>query len=132
VTTQEDEILKKVVYSVKQQEPLGKEVGVQEYAIVMSELSVIDCVLLRGERLVVPKKLQEKLVEITHEGLQGLTKTKSYLRNRLWFPGMDIMTERIDLLHNDVTRREARGELWSLWSQGGKIFQDGYCRKRMF
>ena len=93
--TQEDEILKKVVYSVKQQEPLGKEVGVQEYASVMSELSVIDGVLLRGERLVVPKKHQEKVVEITHEGLQGITKTKSYLRSRLWFPGMDIMTERI-------------------------------------
>ena len=93
--TQEDEILKKVVYSVKQQEPLGKEVGVQEYASVMSDLSVIDGVLLRGERLVVPKKLQEKVVEITHEGLQGITKTKSYLRSRLWFPGLAIMTERI-------------------------------------
>jgi hypothetical protein len=43
---------------------------------------------------VVPKKLQEKVVEITHEGLQGITKTKTYLRSRLWFPGMD-MTERI-------------------------------------
>jgi hypothetical protein len=60
----------------------------------MSELSVIDGVLLRGERLVVPKKLQEKVVEIAHEGHQGITKTKSYLRSRLWFPGMD-MTERI-------------------------------------
>ena len=70
-------------------------VGVQAYASVMSELSVIDGVLLRGERLVVPKKLQEKVVEIAHEGHQGITKTKSYLRSRLWFPGMDIMTERI-------------------------------------
>ena len=93
--TQEDEILQKVVCSVKQQEPLGKEVGVQAYASVMSELSVIDGVLLRGERLVVPKKLQEKVVEIAHEGHQGITKTKSYLRSRLWFPGMDMMTERI-------------------------------------
>ncbi|CAB4028690.1 Retrovirus-related Pol poly from transposon [Paramuricea clavata] len=58
--TQEDEILQKVVYSVKQQEPLGKEVGVKAYASVMSELSVIDGVLLRAERLVVPEKLQEK------------------------------------------------------------------------
>jgi hypothetical protein len=70
-------------------------VGVQACASVMSALSVIDGVLLRGERLVVPKKLQEKVVEIAHEGYQGITKTKSYLRSRLWFPGMDIMTERI-------------------------------------
>jgi hypothetical protein len=24
-------------------------------------------------------------------------------------------------MHNDVTRREARGELWSLWSQAGLV-----------
>jgi hypothetical protein len=35
-------------------------------------------------------------------------------------------------MHNDATGHEARGELWSLRSQGGEIFQDGYCRKRMF
>ena len=93
--TQDDEILQKVLRSVKLQEPLCKEAEVQAYASVMSESSVIDGVLLRGERLVVPKKLQEKVVEIAHEGHQGITKTKSYLRSRLWFPGMDIMTERV-------------------------------------
>ena len=89
---QDDEILQ-VMRSVKLQEPLGKEAEVQAYASVMSELSVIDGVLLRGERLVVPNKLQENVVEIAHEG--HVMKTKSYLRSRLWFPGMDIMTERV-------------------------------------
>ena len=48
--TQDDEILQ-VMRSVKLQEPLGKEAEVQAYASVMSELSVIDGVLLRGEKI---------------------------------------------------------------------------------
>ncbi len=93
--TQEDEVLQKIMHAVTTQQTLGKELEVQAYASVMSELSVIDGVLLRGERLVVPRKLQEKVVQIAHEGHQGITKTKRYLRSRLWFPGMDTMTERI-------------------------------------
>lgn len=47
--TQDNEILQKVMRSVKLQEPLDKEAEVQAYATVMSELSVIDGALLRGE-----------------------------------------------------------------------------------
>ena len=65
--TQDDEILQKVMRSVKLQEPLRKEAEVQAYASVISESSVIDSVLLTGERLVVAKKLWEKVVEIANK-----------------------------------------------------------------
>ena len=39
--------------------------------------------------------LQKKVVDAAHEGHQGITKTKSFLRSRLWFPGMDAMVERM-------------------------------------
>ena len=32
---------------------------------------------------------------MAHEGHQGITKTKSFLRSLLWFPGMDAMAERM-------------------------------------
>jgi hypothetical protein len=35
----------------------------------------------------------------------------------------------IDLMHNDVTKHDARGEFCSYSSHGGKIIQHGHCRK---
>ncbi len=108
--TQEDEVLQKIMHAVTTQQTLGKELEVQAYASVMSELSVIDGVLLRGKRLVVPRKLQEKVVQIAHEGHQGITKTKRYLRSRLWFPGMDTMTELSeDVCCAKLRRRKLQG-----------------------
>ena len=43
--------------------------------------------------LVVPRSLREKVVRLAHEGHQGVTKTKEYLRTRVWFPGLDGMVE---------------------------------------
>ena len=65
------------------------------YKLVRSELSVANGIRLRGSRIVVPKALQRRVVKISHEGHQGIVKTKQLLRSAVWFPGMDRMTEDI-------------------------------------
>ena len=45
--------------------------------------------VLRGDRIVVPAKLRQRMVEIAHEEHQGLVRTKKLLRAHVWFPGMD-------------------------------------------
>ena len=40
-------------------------------------------VILRGTRIAVPKKLQERVVNLAHEGHQGVVKTKSLLRKKV-------------------------------------------------
>ena len=65
------------------------------YKLARSELSVANGVLLRGSRIVVPKALQRRVVNISHEVHQGIVKTKQLLRSAAWFPGMDRMTEEI-------------------------------------
>ncbi len=63
---------------------------------IASELSVTESgVLLRGRRIVVPASLRKKMVEIAHEGHQGLIKTKALLRAKMWFPGLDSMVADI-------------------------------------
>ena len=49
--------------------------------------------VVRGPRIVVPGTLRDKVVKLAHEGHQGVTKTKEYLRTRVWFPGLDKMVE---------------------------------------
>ena len=51
-------------------------------------------VVLRGTRVAVPSKLQQRVVNLAHEGHQGVVKTKALLREKVWFPGIDQMVEK--------------------------------------
>jgi len=67
-----------------------------------SELSVTENgILLRGHRVVIPVTMRRKVVQIVHEGHQGLLKTKSLLRVKVWFPYIDKLTE--DIVKNCAT-----------------------------
>uniref|UniRef100_H2ZZ81 Gypsy retrotransposon integrase-like protein 1 n=1 Tax=Latimeria chalumnae TaxID=7897 RepID=H2ZZ81_LATCH len=49
--------------------------------------------ILRGNKLVIPEKLQKQAVELAHEGHQGVVKTKALIQEKVWFPGIDKMVE---------------------------------------
>ncbi|XP_063970809.1 uncharacterized protein K02A2.6-like [Lytechinus pictus] len=50
-------------------------------------------ILLRDHRIVIPRSLRQRIINIAHEGHQGITKTKALLREKVWFPSIDRMTE---------------------------------------
>ena len=49
--------------------------------------------ILRGTRIVIPQSLQEHVINLAHEGYQGLVKAKSLLREKFWFPNIDKLVE---------------------------------------
>ena len=49
----------------------------------------------RGNRIVVPDALQKRVIELAHEGHQGLVKTCSLLRSKVWFPKMDAAVDQV-------------------------------------
>ena len=59
----------------------------------MTELAVVGGLVVRGPRIVVPRMLRDRVVKVAHEGHPGITKTKEYLRTRVWFPGLGKMVE---------------------------------------
>ncbi len=61
---------------------------------VREELTVLDdrSVFLRGHRIVMPRALQHKALDLGH---QGLVKTKQLLREKVWFPGIDKQAEQL-------------------------------------
>ena len=65
-------------------------VNVKDELMVSSDSDLI----LRGNRIVIPASLQQRAVEIAHEGHQGIVKTKKLLREKVWFPGIDEMAKR--------------------------------------
>ena len=50
-------------------------------------------VLLRDNRLIIPNELQLKVVQLAHQGHQGIVRTKSLLREKVWFPNIDKQVE---------------------------------------
>ena len=67
--------------------------ALKPYKHLKEELTIVDGLVLRGDRLVIPEKLQQTVVDIVHSSHQGIVKTKALLRETLWFPGMDRKVE---------------------------------------
>jgi hypothetical protein len=53
-----------------------------------NEFSFSDGVLLRNNRIVILRSLQQRVLELAHQGHQGVAKTKARLRTKVWWPGM--------------------------------------------
>lgn len=64
------------------------------YKSTFNELCRIDDVLLRSDRIVVPEKLREQVVQIAHEGHPGIRIMKAHLRTHVWWPKMDYQVEK--------------------------------------
>ncbi|KAJ1187360.1 hypothetical protein NDU88_004136 [Pleurodeles waltl] len=91
----EDDVLQRVCKKVNEGWSNAKcEKELEGFGNVKEELSVDGGVLLRGSRLVVPARLREKIMDLGHEGHQGMSKTKARIRLNYWWPGMDLMIKR--------------------------------------
>ena len=65
-----------------------------QYKSLEQELSIVDNIILRGNRIFPPVKLRNKAIELAHEDHAGITKTKQRIRSKLWWPCMDKDIER--------------------------------------
>ncbi|CAC5416418.1 unnamed protein product [Mytilus coruscus] len=83
----------------KMQDPNLDIQELQQYRSIQDELVVHeDNILLRDNRIVMPTSLRDRAVNLAHEGHQGLTKTKAFIRSKVWFPGIN---DRVDSLIKD-------------------------------
>ncbi|XP_022836497.1 uncharacterized protein K02A2.6-like [Spodoptera litura] len=68
---------------------------VKNYKIFQNELCFYDGILLRGTRIVIPKKLRSKILIAAHEGHPGIVSMKARLRTKVWWPRYDKETENL-------------------------------------
>lgn len=64
------------------------------YRVIANELCTIDKVLLRIDRIVIPRSLRNRVLEIAHEGHPGISMMKSHLRTNVWWPKLDQDVEK--------------------------------------
>ena len=92
-----DDITQEVVQFVQKGWPLRMtDESLQRYYHVRSELFLwgkdLKC-LARGQRVIRPQKLREKVLGIAHEGHLGMVRMKQRCREVVWWPGMDKQVE---------------------------------------
>lgn len=67
------------------------------YFCVSVQLSIANCLLLRGKRIIVPPPLRKILLEKLHSGHQGITKCRERARQSIWWPGLSKQLEELVL-----------------------------------
>lgn len=59
------------------------------YEPFQAELGVVEELVVRGHKMVIPKSLRNRFLQLAHEGHPGESAMKRRLRERVWWPGMD-------------------------------------------
>ena len=60
------------------------------YYPIRHQLSIYEGIILKNQCIVIPKCQQQSVLNIAHKNHQGLIKTKSILREKLWWPSINI------------------------------------------
>ena len=66
----------------------GKQTQVAEYKLCFLELSVCQGVIMRDERILIPRGLRADVLAAAHEGCPGRESMVKQLRLSVWWPGM--------------------------------------------
>ena len=99
--TKEDRVSQKLINCIKRGQ-LDRHDELVPFRWVFQELMYAEGVILRQDRLFIPDvelypgsgSLRNLVVDLAHEGHQGVVKCKRLLRAKVWFPQMDKMVER--------------------------------------
>ncbi|XP_065088042.1 uncharacterized protein K02A2.6-like [Ochlerotatus camptorhynchus] len=65
-------------------------VEVKAFEPFQNELGLVGDLLVRGSKLVVPEQLRKRMLDLAHEGHPGESLMKRRLRDRVWWPRMDV------------------------------------------
>lgn len=71
--------------------PQQKKVPVhlRKFLAHRNDLSVVEDILLRRHGIVVPAALQKRVLQLVHEGHQGIVRCKSRAQDIVWWPGIN-------------------------------------------
>ena len=74
----------------------GRKTNQKDFKQVFNDLSVTNKgLILKSKQIVIPMSLRDTITELAHEGHQGYVKTKSLLRSRVWYPGLDKVVDEL-------------------------------------
>ena len=68
--------------------------SLSKYHQIFQDLSCINGIIVKGDRILVPESLQADCIAVAHEAHQGAEKTLRLLRETCWFPKMKELVDK--------------------------------------
>ena len=90
-----DELFQKIRQYLQEDKWPVRDKTLTPYFKVRSELSVHGNLILRGSKLVIPRKLQARVLSILHETHQGIYRSKALLREKVCRAGISNDVEKL-------------------------------------
>ena len=69
--------------------------NIRSYSPMAAEFSVVNGLLMRGSRIVIPPSLRQAMLTKIHIGHQGITKCRERARQSVWWPGFSRDLEEL-------------------------------------
>jgi hypothetical protein len=103
VETEKDEALQKVKEIIHTGWPKKKaqlDPDVKPFFNARGELTVLEDIVFKADRVVIPKGMRKQMLLIIHEGHQGIVRSKQLARDVLYWPGMNAQIQ--ELIENSL------------------------------
>ena len=96
-----DPTYRQLMKAIQQGKAGNERIKAAGYQRVWDELCIIDDIIHKGDKIVIPDgeffpgsgNIRTWVLDVAHEGHQGSSSMKRYLRSHAWFPGMDKAIE---------------------------------------
>ena len=94
--TRKDSELQTLIQTIRTGNWKSTGIDLKHYYDIRTEIYEPDGVVLRGDRIIPPTSLRKRIINTAHkQGHLGTSKTKEMIRNKYWFPLMNIQIENI-------------------------------------
>ncbi|KXJ71448.1 hypothetical protein RP20_CCG020544 [Aedes albopictus] len=67
----------------------------KHYLPFREELGVVNDVVMRNDRILVPMNLRKRVLKLAHIGHPGIDRTKQRIRSKVWWPNVDKEAEKV-------------------------------------
>ncbi|XP_043249938.1 uncharacterized protein K02A2.6-like [Colletes gigas] len=97
----------------------------ERFNVPLTEFSCQQGILMRDSKVLIPRKLRNKILDELHEGHLGIVKMKSLARRYCWWPGIDSDLERLakDCGNCNLVRNNPPKIQVQTWPQTERVFQ---------